>query len=148
MPLPDHSHHKVHISHDFAASADTLWSVVGDFANLSWVPAVPRSEFEGEGIGMTRRMFLDDTFAILEKLEALDEESRTTSYSIPENNPLPCTDYYATMTVVDTGPGTCRLEWGCTFEPLGMTDDEAVENITAFYWSLIPGIEEAAGSAG
>jgi hypothetical protein len=143
----DHSHHKVHIHHDFAVPAEALWAVLGDFTNLSWVPAVPRHEFEGEGVGTTRRMFLDDTFAILERLEALDGATRTMSYSIPENNPLPCTDYYATMTVVETGPDTCRLEWGCTFEPLGMSDEDAVANITQFYWSLIPGIEASVGSA-
>ncbi len=140
-----HNAEKVHISHEFAVSADTLWTVLSDFANLTWVPSVPRFEFEGEGVGMTRRMYLDDTFAILEKLEALDEANRTISYSIPENNPLPCTDYYATMVVVETGPDACRLEWGCSFEPLGLTEEEAIENITAFYWSLIPGIEGSVG---
>lgn len=145
--MSDRGAEKVHISHDFTVPARTLWSVVGDFSNLSWVPAVPKCEFEGEGIGMVRRMYLDDTYAILERLEALDEENLTTSYSIPENNPLPCDDYYATMTIVETGPGTCRLEWGCTFEPKGMSEAEAIENITQFYWSLIPGIEEAAAAA-
>lgn len=145
--MSEHRAEKVHISHDFDVPARVLWSVVGDFGNLSWVPAVPKSVIEGEGVGMTRRMYLDDSYAILERLEAHDDEAMTTSYSIPENNPLPCSDYYATMTIVDTGPGTCRLEWGCSFEPLGMTEDAAVENVTQFYWSLIPGIAEAAAAA-
>ncbi len=142
-----HDEAKVHVTQDFTVSADTLWKVLGDFSDLSWVPAVHHHEFEGEGPGMLRHMYLDETTAIVEKLEVLDEENKTISYSIPVNNPLPVDDYFATMTIDETGADSCRLEWSCTWSaPRDMTEEEAVESVTAFYGSLLPGIEEAAGA--
>jgi hypothetical protein len=95
---------------------------------------------------MLRYMYLDETYAIVERLDALDAARRTITYSIPENNPLPVADYRATMTIHERDPQRCELEWSCTWSaPIGMTEDEAVANITKFYWDLMPGIERAAG---
>ncbi len=139
-----HENAKVHVTHDFAVPADNLWKILGDFSNLSWVPLVDHHEFKGEGPGMERHMFLDETFAIVERLESLDEATRTVQYSIPVNNPLPIADYFATMTVHESGPDACQLEWSCTWSaPVGMTEEEALDNINAFYASIIPGIEAA-----
>ncbi len=139
-----HEQAKVHVTHEFATSADALWAILGDFSNLSWVPLVDHHEFEGEGPGMTRHMYLDETNAIVERLESVDDETRTVSYSIPINNPLPITDYLATMTVHERGADSCELEWSCTWsEPVDMTEEEAVVAVTAFYGSIIPSIEEA-----
>ncbi len=138
-----HEQAKVRVTHDFATSADALWTILGDFADLSWVPAVHHHEFEGEGPGMTRHMYIDETTAIVERLESRDEQTRTVSYSIPINNPLPITDYLATMTVHERGPDSCELEWSCTWtDPIDMTEKEAVVAVTAFYGSLLPSIEE------
>lgn len=132
---------RVTIIEDFGVSADALFAILGDFTNLSWVPTVPKVEFVGEGPGMVRNMYLsEDLPPIVERLDALDPENRSVTYSIPENNPLPVSDYQATMTVVDTGPDTCRLEWRCNFQPDGITDDEADLAIQAFYGSLLPSI--------
>jgi len=141
-----HANAKVRVTHQMATSADALWKILGDFADLSWVPAVPRHEFVGTGVGMLRYMYLDDTYAIVERMDAIDNERRIITYSIPENNPLPVNDYVATMTVHDRGPDRCELEWSCVWStPIGMTEEEAVENLTRFYWDLMPGIERAAG---
>lgn len=139
-----HDQAKVHITHDFATSADALWAMLGDFSNLKWVPLVHHHEFQGEGPGMERHMYIDETTAIVEKLEALDDASKTISYSIPVNNPLPINDYLATMTVHEKDSENCQLEWSCTWSsPIDITEEEAVGAITAFYGSIIPGIEEA-----
>jgi hypothetical protein len=141
-----HADAKVRITHELATSADALWAILGDFTDLSWVPAVPRCEMDGEGVGMVRHMYLDENFVIDERLEALDDERRTISYSIPQNNPLPVADYLATMTIHERDPQRCELEWSCTWSaPVGVTEDEAVEAVTAFYWDVMPGIELAAG---
>jgi hypothetical protein len=141
-----HANAQVRVTHEFATSADALWKILGDFADLSWVPAVPRCEFEGTGVGMIRYMYLDETYAIAERLDAHDDERRTITYSIPENNPLPIADYRATMTVHERGPQRCELEWSCTWSaPIGMTEEQAVAHVTKFYWDLMPGIERAAG---
>lgn len=134
---------KVLVTKEFPVSADKLWAVLGDFTNLSWVPAVHHVEFEGEGPGMVRRMYIDASSpAVLERLEARDEATRTLSYSIPENNPLPTIDYQATMHVIESGPDSCTLEWSCDFEPDSMPKDQAVMAVEGFYQMLLPGIAE------
>lgn len=140
---------KVRVDADFATSADALWGMVGDFTDLRWIPPVHHSEFEGEGPGMIRRMYLDETLAVVERLDALDPEHRTISYSVHDNNPLPVTGYRATITVVDTGPGTSRLEWRCAFdEPVGTTEAEAVATIEGFYEMMLGGMRAALGLEG
>lgn len=137
---------KVRVTQELATSAAALWAILGDFTDLSWVPAVPRCEMDGEGVGMVRHMYLDETFVIDERLEALDEAGRTITYSIPRNNPLPVADYLASMTIHERGPERCELEWVCTWSaPVGITEAEAVEAVTKFYWDVMPGIEAAAG---
>jgi len=132
---------RVTIIEEFGVSADTLFAMLGDFTNLSWVPAVPKVEFVGEGPGMIRNMYLAEELPpIVERLDALDPDNRSITYSIPENIPLPVSDYQATMTVLETGPDTCRLEWDCNFEADGVSDEEADVAIQAFYGSLLPGI--------
>jgi hypothetical protein len=142
----DPSSARVTVFEDFAVSADALYAMLGDFTNLSWTPQVPKVEFVGEGPGMVRNMYIAETLPpIVERLDALDPEARSVTYSITENNLLPVTDYQATMTVLDTGPDTCRLQWCCDFEPDGITDEEAVVAIQAFYGSVLPGIHSALG---
>jgi hypothetical protein len=141
-----HANAKVRVTQEFATPAAALWAILGDFTELSWIPEVPRCEMEGEGVGMVRHMYLDENFVIDERLEALDDENRTITYSIPKNNPLPVADYLATMTIHERGPDRCELEWSCTWsDPVGMTEEEAVVAITAFYGDVMPGIERAAG---
>ena len=135
---------RVTIIEDFGVSADTLYEMLGDFTNLSWVPAVPKVEFIGEGPGMIRNMYLAEGLPpIVERLDALDPQTRSVTYAIPQNNPLPVKDYQATMTVVETGPDTCRLEWRCNFQADGITDEAADQALQAFYGSLLPSIHEA-----
>lgn len=71
-----------------------------DFNRLSkFVPAIANSAMEGSGLGTVRTLALREGGPpIVEKLESLDEQSRTLSYSIIES-PLPLADYVSTMEV-------------------------------------------------
>ncbi len=135
---------QANVRHDFGVSADKLFSVIGDFTNLTWIPAVPKVDFEGEGPGMVRRMYIDVNLPpTVEVLEALDPAERTISYGIPENNPLPVAEYHATMRVVETGTDTCQLDWTCNFETAALSPADSVAAIEGFYGMIIPGIEAA-----
>lgn len=136
---------EVSIQHDFPVSADRLYELLGDFTNLSWVPPVPKVEFEGEGPGMTRFMyFMEDGPATVEILESLDPVARKVAYCITENNPLQVDDYHATMQITETGPETCRLDWGCSFIAGALPPEVAVPMVEQFYRSLLPEMEKAA----
>jgi len=134
---------KVAVSADFDVAADKLWDLLSDFSNLSWVPPVHHTEFEGEGPGMLRRMYVTaDSPGIVEQLESVDEDNHTLTYSVRDNNPLPVEEYLAKMVVSETGPGACHLDWSCTFEPReGVTEEQAVNVVTGFYSALVTGIK-------
>ena len=57
----DQNSARVTVFEDFGVSADTLYEMVGDFTDLSWVPEVPKVEFVGEGPGMVRNMYIAET---------------------------------------------------------------------------------------
>jgi hypothetical protein len=132
---------EVTVQREFEASADALFAVLGDFTNLSWVPAIAKVEFVGEGPGMIRYMYIEEGGpATVEVLEELDVEQRRIGYSIPENNPLPVEDYRAWMHVVDLGDGRSRLDWHAKFGCGDLSVEEAIATIETFYNYLLPDI--------
>ncbi len=46
------------------------------------------------------------------------------------------------MSVTEIDPGSCRLDWRCSFLRGDMSEDEAQALIHAFYGMLLPGLEE------
>ena len=88
---------KVSMSTDLNVSADKVWKLIGGFNALpDWHPAVEKSELEEEG--QQRRLSLVGGGTIIERLENVDENSRTYSYTIADS-PLPLTNYKSTIKV-------------------------------------------------
>ena len=92
------------------ASADEVWRTISDFNGLpKFVSAITNSSMEGSGVGAVRTLTLQDSDApIVEKLESLDEQARTLSYSIIQS-PLPLADYIATVEVRQLDEKQCEL---------------------------------------
>lgn len=134
---------KVTVTAEFEVPAGKVWDVLSDFSNLSWVPPVHHVEFEGEGPGMLRRMYVTaDSPGIVEQLESLDEENLTIVYSVRDNNPLPVENYVATMVITSTGPDSSRLDWACSFDPReGVSEEQAVNVVNGFYGALVSGMK-------
>ena len=120
------------VSRRFAIPAEKLWDLIGDFGNMSkWTGAKPESCVqEGKGIGSLRRLTLADGRVIVDRLEAQAERSYT--YSIV-TSPLPYKSYRATMRVAAVDETTSELTWTGEFEPLGLTDDEAIATVKGMY---------------
>lgn len=122
---------RAHVVKDLDVSPDALWALVEDFGACDWIPAPV--ELEGRGVGMVRVM----GGTVREKLEEVDEPARSIRYSIEDaGNPFPVKGYLATMVVSDA-PGGARLDWSCTFEPVGVSDAEAVARIEGMYETMI-----------
>ncbi len=122
---------------EFDLPADTLWSVVSDFADLSWLPGKPVCSSQGEGPGMVRTLTMPPIPEIRERLEAIDEESRTIVYSVIEGNPMPVAEYHPTMRVLDAGEGRSRLVWSSTWEPDGVSEEEAARSVAEMYTNVL-----------
>lgn len=126
---------------EYDCEAQKLWAVLSDFRNMSWVPGADTLdiEFVGDGPGMYRLIDMGGK-KIREELYEVHPDELRVVYGITENNPLPVTDYRATMKITELGPKRCGLDWSCTFEPDGITVDQAEAAVTQFYTGLLDSI--------
>jgi hypothetical protein len=135
------------VSGEIEAPVDALWKVLADFGEVSWMQGITKVEVSGEGVGMTRRIFAGGDASINEVLESIDEGKRQIGYAIPENVPMPVTDYHATCTAVDLGDGRSRLDWACAYEPDGVDEATAKANVEGMYGVLISWVKAHVESA-
>ena len=121
---------KVSMNTKLNVSADEAWRLIGGFNALpDWHPSVEKSELTEEG--QTRTLSLAaGGGTIVEKLERMDDGSRTYSYSIVDS-PLPVADYRSTIKVSGEGDD-CTLEWSSEFEPVG-GENEATDAVREIY---------------
>lgn len=105
---------QVHEDAEFAATAEAVWKTVGDFRRF--IEAVGADAvFEGEGIG-TLRTISSPRGDLVERLDAVDNDSRTLTYAVLDPSPLPVKNYLATLHVVAVGADRSKVEWEAKFE--------------------------------
>jgi D-threo-aldose 1-dehydrogenase len=109
---------------DIRVPPETIWKLIGGFGSLpDWLPYIPKSELS-EG-GRVRHLADPNGHAIVERLEAFNDDARSYSYSILQA-PFPVTGYLSTLRVLATDGGNCsRVEWSGQFLPKGVSDGEA-----------------------
>jgi len=119
--------------------ADAAWALVADFGNCDWIPGA-NAKIEGDGVGMVRVM----AGTVRERLEEVDESTRTLRYSIADDGvPFPAKGYRATVRVDDAPGGGTRIDWSCSFEPVGASAEETRAKIEAMYGMLISWLDGA-----
>lgn len=116
---------QVEAEHVFALPVDDLWAILGDFGQTGkWSGRPPQACVqEGEGIGALRTLHLEDGRVIIDRLEAQSDYSYT--YSIV-SSPLPYKRYRATMAVEPVDAGHSLFRWTGEFEPLGISEEQAI----------------------
>jgi hypothetical protein len=124
---------------DISAGIGDVLRVVSDFVGLIALMGVP-VEGKGDGIGMTRTMAVGES-ALIERLEAIDPEAHTTSYSIV-SGPIPVKGYLSTISLDPRGDGATHITWSGRFEPDGISEDEAVKMIEQVYVGGISAIQK------
>jgi hypothetical protein len=128
------------------APADEVWQSIRDFNGAGkYIAAITGSTMEGEGVGALRTITLEGGVEVVERLESLDDEARTLTYSIVRA-PLPIENYVATMTLRDLGGGQCELEWSSTFEPKGAPEAEGVQLVEGVYSMGFEGLKKLHGA--
>ena len=136
---------KFEVDKEIDGSVDQAWNLVADFGGTAWIPGIESCEVEGpDGIGQVRKLKMGP-MAIHERLEALDPEAKTLSYSIIEG-PLPTENYLATILITDAGGGKTRVRWGAQFDVPGM-EEEAANGIAGSIEGSYSGMIDALAKA-
>jgi hypothetical protein len=121
---------KVSMTTDLNVSADQVWKLIGGFNALpDWHPSIEKSELTQEG--QTRTLQLAGGGTIVEKLEKVDDNARTYTYSIIDS-PLPVANYTGTITVTGEGENS-TIEWSGDFEAAGASPEEAMQAVQGIY---------------
>lgn len=139
------------------ATPDEVWAVIGDFADMSWHPAVTATEApEGAEIGAVRVLTLQGGETLSEELTKFDAEKRSYSYRMTVDNvaALPVTNYSSHLTVKDAG-GKALVEWRGAFyrgfpnndPPPELNDEAATAAVDAYYQTGIAALVERFGAA-
>lgn len=134
---------EVIVREEIDASVDAVWDLMSDFGGVADnSPVIERCDVEGEGVGAVRTLHMQGGLQLQERLEAFDPAGRTWSYSIVEPAPLPLKDYLSTVTLTDAD-GRCAVEWRSTFEPDGVSEEQAREMIRGIYTGGIAAARKA-----
>ena len=120
-----------------APGAD-VFGVLCVFDGIKAGGPVEAVSYEGEGVGMVRNLTMA-AGEVIERLDLLDEDSLTMTYSIiNDDSPLPFSNYSATVKINDNGDGSCTVDWTGTFDPKG-DSEAAINTATGIYAGAIKG---------
>jgi Polyketide cyclase / dehydrase and lipid transport len=112
------------------ASADAVWTKVGDFCGIAkWHPAIEKCVLSADG--KQRTLSLKGGGTIVEKLEKRDDAAHSYTYSIV-SGPLPVTNYMSTISVAAAGAGS-TVTWSGKYDAKGASDADAKKAIDGVY---------------
>jgi carbon monoxide dehydrogenase subunit G len=135
----------VTVADRIAASTDRVWALVRDFGGLQrWAAGIESVSVSGEGVGAVRTLSMAGGLTLQERLEAIDERTRTLSYAIVGSHPLPFDDYLATIRLAEDGDG-CQVDWSSTFTPRAGAEAKAAAMVEGIYRGGIAGLKKALG---
>ena len=125
--------------------AERVWDTVRAFSGLErYFTMFASSTTEGSGVGATRTLLLPDGGRFFERLESLDDTSRTLTYAALES-PLPIENYLGTVTVEDAGGGRSRVTWSARFDVAPEHEAAVVGALSGAYANGIEGLETLHG---
>lgn len=100
------------------APIEKVWAKVGNFGDMSWHPAVAKTEItsgKADEVGATRVNTLDGGGLVNETLTGYDAEGTTLKFEITESV-LPVRDFGATIKVKSSGDGKTTITWSAMFK--------------------------------
>ena len=146
---------------EVAADPAEVWSVIGNFQDMSWHPAVHATAGEnGNAIDATRVLTLGaaDGPTISEILYKYSDEKMSYSYRITDVlvEVLPVTNYSSHLTVKPRDGGGSLIEWRGAFyrgypnndPPPELNDEAAIAAVSAVYQAGLDALVERFGAAG
>lgn len=149
---------KVQSQIEINAPIEKVWAVIGNFQDMSWHPAVAKTEGSGGNeAGATRVLTLQSGGKINEKLTKYDADGKSMGYEITEVDVkvVPVTNYGATLTARGTAEKTI-VEWRSAFyrgyvnndPPPELSDEAAVKAITDIFKSGLDALKTKVEAGG
>ena len=137
------SRQKVVSTIEINAPADKVWAVIGNFQDMGWHPAFPKTEGTGgNAAGATRKLTVKTGGTIEEKLVKYSAEDKSLAYEITavDVKVVPVSNYASTISVRGTADKTI-VEWKGAFyrgyvnndPPPELSDEAAVKAINGVY---------------
>ena len=131
-----------------------VWAKIGNFQDMSWLPAVAKTEGQGGNEkGATRTLTLKNGGVIEESLEKHDDEAMMYFYRINhvDVKVLPVTNYSSWLSLKPGEGAKCTVEWKGAFyrgypnndPPPDLNDDTAIAAVTAIYRSTLDALKKS-----
>jgi hypothetical protein len=130
---------KVHVDERIDVSAEVAWPVISDFAALEGLAKQATMVVEGSGVGAIRTLTDAGGGKIQERLDSLDPQQRTFSYSVINEStaPIPFTNYRAMVALRALDAHSCSIHWSGECEPRGISEAKLRPMIEEMYRAVI-----------
>jgi hypothetical protein len=151
---------KLELSVQVAAPADKVWAVIGNFHDLSWVPAVASVTGAGGNDPDTAKRDVTLKSGGGWKAEELsDYDAGKFSYGtfLPHVDPkvFPVADFSAHIVVTPESPAKSKVEWRTAFyrgypnnnPPPDLNEEAAKKAVTGFVQPALDGLKAKFGAA-
>jgi hypothetical protein len=124
---------KVRVVMNLPVGAETVWRSLRDFAGIiKWQPDLANLQVTGSGVGAIRTLTDKDGARQVERLESLNDEARTLSFTVLQTT-LPLEGCVAQLSVRDLGFGKSEVAWSSTFGAKGAPEAEVVSLLEKSY---------------
>ncbi len=105
----------LHADFTLAASAETVWSVLGDFRHPDLGRGfVASNTGSGDGVGALRALRIEERFGggeVVERQTGRDDRGYYYAYELASEVPLPIEDYYGSVHAIPVTPSETRIVW-------------------------------------
>jgi hypothetical protein len=144
---------KMIVKQQISAPPQAVWEVVKHFDDMSWHPAVTKTEGEGGNkIGATRILTLGNGGQIHEKLEKYDDTKHSFFYRITDVDVkvLPVTNYSSWFSIKPSDKGGSLVTWKGAFyrgypnnePPPELSDQAAKDAVKEVYESGLANLKK------
>lgn len=124
---------KVKVTMNLSVPADEAWKKLREFAGIiKWHPDLASLQLTGSGVGAVRTLTNKEGARQVERLESLNDEDRTLSYTVIQTT-LPMEGCVAQLAVRDQGFGKSEVEWTSTFGAKGAAESEVTALLEKSY---------------
>jgi Polyketide cyclase / dehydrase and lipid transport len=152
------SRQKVTETVEINASPDKVWKVIGNFQDMSWHPAIAKTEGTGGNeVKATRTLTLKSGGTLDEELVKYDPEKKTYKYEMhnPDVKVLPVKNYSSILSVKGEGDKS-TVEWRGAFyrgfmnndPPPELSDEAAKKAVTGVYRSGLDALKQKLEAGG